>query len=123
MGHRLHGYRIVYGQAIFVTFSPNEKDSLLMIRLSRTRASDPVHSQFEAGRKWGTRDAPSIEHTPVEFAIYPEELASLIPDYEERRSILAWGPAVLFRWIPCTMHVGHETPHGDSSLPTLPTLQ
>ena len=32
-----HSYRVAYGQPIFVTFSPNEKDSTLMIRLSRSR--------------------------------------------------------------------------------------
>ena len=36
----LQSYRIVYGTCLFVTFSPNEKDSLLMIRLGRLRASD-----------------------------------------------------------------------------------
>ena len=29
----LQSYRIVYGTCLFVTFSPNEKDSMLMIRL------------------------------------------------------------------------------------------
>ena len=35
-------YRIKYGTPIFVTFSPDESHNLLMIRLSRTRRSDPV---------------------------------------------------------------------------------
>ena len=35
-------YRIRYGTAIFVTFSPDETHNLLMVRLSRTRRHDPV---------------------------------------------------------------------------------
>ena len=35
-------YRIKYGTAIFVTFSPDEKHNLLMVRLSRNRQHDPV---------------------------------------------------------------------------------
>ena len=35
-------YRIRYGTAIFVTFSPDESHNLLMVRLSRTRRNDPV---------------------------------------------------------------------------------
>jgi hypothetical protein len=34
--------RVRYGVPIFVTFSPDEKHNLLMIRLSRTRKKDPV---------------------------------------------------------------------------------
>ena len=42
MRWRLWSYSVVYGQSIFVTFSPNEKDSLLMIRLARVRECDPA---------------------------------------------------------------------------------
>ena len=35
-------YRIKYGTAVFVTFSPDDKHNLLMVRLSRTRQEDPV---------------------------------------------------------------------------------
>ena len=43
-------YRIKYGTAIFITFSPDEKHNLLMVRLSRTRQNDPV---------WGNSDLRS----------------------------------------------------------------
>ena len=92
MRHQLHAYRIVYGQAVFVTFSPNEKDSLLMIRLSRARRSDPIHSTDTSIGRWGTMDAPSIEHDMDEMGFSPQELASHIPDYEQRRALLARDP-------------------------------
>ena len=61
MRHETHAYRVVYGNALFVTFSPNEKDSLLMLRLSRTRRCDPVNITDELSRQWGGASLPSVE--------------------------------------------------------------
>ncbi|HIE68948.1 MAG TPA: hypothetical protein EYP98_01630, partial [Planctomycetes bacterium] len=41
MGHTQFGARVVYGDCIFFTISPNEQMSALVLRLSRYRQSDP----------------------------------------------------------------------------------
>ena len=40
IGHILFGFRVVYGEVVFVTISPNRRHSSLLLRLSRTRAND-----------------------------------------------------------------------------------
>ena len=43
MRHQANANRVVYGTAIFITFSPREKeDSSIMMRLVRARQSDPA---------------------------------------------------------------------------------
>lgn len=42
MRHQTHAYRVVYGTSMFLTFSPSERDSALMLRLARVRAEDPA---------------------------------------------------------------------------------
>ena len=42
MRHKLTAYRVALGRPIMVTISPNERHNMLMIRLSRTRESDPM---------------------------------------------------------------------------------
>ena len=41
MGHRHFGARVMYGDCIFFTISPNEQHSGLVLRLSRFRENDP----------------------------------------------------------------------------------
>ena len=41
MGHRQFGARVVYGDCLFITISPNEQHSALVLRLSRFRRNDP----------------------------------------------------------------------------------
>ena len=41
MGHAQFGARIVYGDCIFITVSPNSQHSALVLRLCRTRRNDP----------------------------------------------------------------------------------
>ena len=55
MRFELHSYRVVYGMAAFVTMSPREKDSLLMMRLSRTRRHDPIINVDAVAREFGVR--------------------------------------------------------------------
>ena len=42
MGHRQFGARVVYGDCLFFTISPNEHHSALVLRLSRFRQNDPI---------------------------------------------------------------------------------
>ena len=48
MGHTQSGARVVYGDCIFFTVSPNEQHSALVLRLSRYRANDPILAQASA---------------------------------------------------------------------------
>ena len=46
IGHILFGFRVVYGEVVFVTISPNRRHSSLLLRLSRVRANDTtLHRQ------------------------------------------------------------------------------
>ena len=42
IGHCLFGFRVVYGECIFVTVSPNRRWSRLLMRMSRIRRNDPM---------------------------------------------------------------------------------
>jgi len=98
----LHSYRVVYGQCMFVTFSPSEKHSLLMIRLSRTRQEDPVvlshegstllHTKPGPSSSWAGRDTPSIEQDLCAFGVEMDGTTGVAPSYSDRRSILARDP-------------------------------
>ena len=88
-----HGNRIRHGVPIFVTFHPDEAHSLLMVRLSRTRRTDPVFANGNdpIGHKFCGMSVPSIEEdvSSVSFPIPNSELAEFIPSYENRKRILA----------------------------------
>ena len=86
-------YRIRYGNAIFVTFSPDESHNLLMIRLSRTRRNDPVWQSRTAGplRRHAERDSSDLNVGPDDqmLCVSVEEMYNSLPYYDERRIILA----------------------------------
>ena len=60
MRFHLTSMRYVYGVPIFVTFAPDEKHNLLMVRLSRTRRKDPVLCAVK-GRTFCGHDEPPID--------------------------------------------------------------
>ena len=92
MGHAEFGARVVYGDCIFFTISPNEQHSALVLRLSRYRAQDPYLR--EAGeyastlREMGKRDSPPLETQKMDMPI---------PDYEQRRIITARDPLAVIQ--------------------------
>ena len=47
IGHILFGFRVVYGETIFVIVTPNRRNSALLLYLSRTRSNDTC---FKTGR-------------------------------------------------------------------------
>ena len=89
--------RVKYGVPIFVTFSPDDKHNLLMIRLSRARKKDPVLLRDAAAALFGSREAPRLgrasytQHSAddVFLALKPEDLQEQVPSYEVRRALLA----------------------------------
>ena len=80
-----HAYRVRYGVSLFVTFSPDESHNLLMLRMSRTRRSDPVFADGRdvVGAEFCGRKQPAfgqdlgddvVLHMPV------EELRRTLPE-------------------------------------------
>ena len=92
MRWRLWSYGVVYGQAVFVTFSPNEKDSLLMVKLARVRKCDPALAADDGTGQWLHRDTPSIEEDIAELDFSIPDKCRDVPGYTTRRSILARDP-------------------------------
>ena len=89
--------RVKYGVPIFVTFSPDEKHNLLMIRLSRTRKKDPVLLHDAAAALFGDLKAPKLgqasytlhDSDDVFLALSPDALKAQVPGYDTRRALIA----------------------------------
>ena len=97
MRFETNALRVRYGVPIFVTFSPDEGHSLLMVRLSRTRRRDPVHnavSDAAASRAAGSREWPQVapETDDVRLELPLAAIMSQVPTWAERRKILARDP-------------------------------
>ena len=89
MRHHTHANRVVYGTSIFVTFSPSERDSQLMVRLARARESDPC-LQNDTARSFQSRTLPELD---VEYwEIAPDALAEHTLAYDDRVALLARDP-------------------------------
>ena len=68
MGRCHFGARVVYGDCLMITISPNEQHSAMVLRLSRFRAEDPLlqHRSPEWKQIAGT-DYPLLEQPRVKF--------------------------------------------------------
>ena len=89
MRFETNGGRIQMGTSLFITFSPDEKHNVLMLRMHRSRGADPIHQLEPAGRKWGERLQPLINQDFVEQTYTLEEISSWMPQYDQRRAILS----------------------------------
>lgn len=102
MRSEINAMRIACGTPIMVTFSPNERHSTLMVRLSRVRRSDPLaqHGKRDEagvtdGLRWGGLDEPKIEEAPEGICVGEVTMAALLdklPDSKARCRILAKDP-------------------------------
>ena len=90
MRQQTHAYRVCYGTSVFLTFSPSERDSTLMLRLARTRDTDPALQQQTGNPTCQQRSQPPLDKNFIELD--PQVLAQVLPDYDERRAILAGDP-------------------------------
>ena len=84
-----HAGRIRRGAPIFVTWSPDEKHNVLMIRMHRARANDPIHTLDHKLKRFGQRLQPSMGQDYVTMAIPAEDMEKWLPNYDDRRAILA----------------------------------
>ena len=89
--------RVKYGLTIFVTFSPDEKNDLLLLRMSRTRRKDPVLLEDIVAQKYCTRDMPKLgrrsyklaKDDEVFLALSNDDLLEYLPSYDGRRALIA----------------------------------
>ncbi len=56
-----HAGRIRRGVPFFVTFSPDEKHNMVVLRLARSRASDPCHCADATSQPFGSTHLPDLE--------------------------------------------------------------
>ena len=60
MRHQTNAYRVCFGTALFITFSPKESDNSLIIRLVRARQSDPAVVE-DGSAKFQQRHTPALD--------------------------------------------------------------
>ena len=89
MRYDTHAARIAQGVPLFITFSPDEKQNLLILRLGRARHNDPaVNTDTEAyAKKHGAIDQPSLDEDLLTIDL--ATLREKVPTYDERRSLIA----------------------------------
>ena len=96
MGHSQFGARVEYGDCLFITISPNEQQSALVLRLSRFRENDPFVQHGSAERKKIARqDYPPLEEVSKANgkAGCDEKLFEIdLPEYDLRRANAAKDP-------------------------------
>ena len=89
MRYQTHACRIRRGVPIFITISPDEKHNMLMLRLSRTRKSDPVNKIDNLSAQFGGLRTPQIDADFASFGLPLEALLELVPTYDDRRAMIA----------------------------------
>lgn len=72
MRHQTNANRVCYGTAVFITFSPKEGDSALMVRLVRARQSDPAVAK-DGSARFQQRQSPALDVDYLNLS--PEALA------------------------------------------------
>ena len=102
INHLVFSARVVYGLPVFVTVTPSERHSGLIIRLSRYRRNDPgiVFSRPEF-TPWIGKDSPSLqreradgEHETVEIDLPEYDLRKLMTSKDPLACVHAYDVAV-----------------------------
>ena len=89
MRYDTNASRIRRGVPIFVTFSPDEKHNVLMLKMHRSRRHDPIHKLDPKGQSFGERQLPPIDSDYVEMKVSCEQMLQWLPSYDDRRAILS----------------------------------
>ena len=100
MRYELCAYRVNKGLPIFITWSPNERHNALMIRMSRTRMSDPLAKHCKQHKHWGKINEPRADggkddsntNNTVLGEVSVDALIDTLPNTDVRRKILAKDP-------------------------------
>ena len=77
MRHQTHANRICYGTSLFVTFSPSERDTALMLRLARVREEDPALTH-DAAKGFQGRRKPRLDADFQDFVLDAQRLAQVL---------------------------------------------
>ena len=119
--------RVRYGVPIFVTFSPDEAHSLLMVRLSRLRTQDPVllnenRETPEGAELLHTRSQPPVQGTDptLELGIPIRDLLGNVPTYDQRRRTLARDSLASVDGFRALVALAHEHLFGVRTCPFCP---
>ena len=94
--HIVFSSRIVYGNPVFMTVTPSERHSGLLLRLSRHRQKDPaLKSLPEALQLFASANMPSL------YGQAEDDVTVDLPEYDHRRLLAAKDPlaAVNAFWI------------------------
>ena len=90
MGHCLTGAGIVYGDGVFITISPSERHSGLVLRLLRKRANDPWLKYGDADLKQTMRKLAREDEPLLEAQRLGRECAAVeLPEYKLRRQAMS----------------------------------
>ena len=88
MGHRQWGARVEHGDCLFLTVSPNEQHSSLVLRLSRFRRNDPyIKHGSTMTQKLAASNFPDLEVKSNNDTVEAE-----LPEYDLRRAATAKDP-------------------------------
>ena len=114
MGHRQFGARVMYGDCVFMTISPNEQHSALVLRLSRFRRNDPYVKYADIKTKHlASMKGPRLEAKRQKTIHFAQEAAMdeldetdrddikvELPEYDLRRTATARDPlAVVYGYM------------------------
>ena len=89
MRFQTHACRVRRGVPIFVTYSPDEKHNMIMLRLSRTRKSDPVNEVDALSRQFGGLHAPPIDEDFAAINLPLDALRDIVPTYDDRQAMIS----------------------------------
>ena len=70
MRYETNAGRVRRGVPIFVTWSPDEKNNVLILRLHRSRRNDPIHELDKENKKFGARAMPNMDQDFVEMKVF-----------------------------------------------------
>ena len=88
-----------------MTVSPDEKHSALLLRLSRTRRTDPILEHDTVGAVVAGIHDPPLGRDLVILALDEEALCEIIPRYRDRRAVAAMDATASVESFRVTMYL------------------
>ena len=90
INHLVFSSRIVYGLPVFMTITPSERHSILMIRLSRYRFLDPaIRIANPEFARWAGYNSPSLQSREDTVGQKEEDVCFEIPAYDLRKLMIS----------------------------------
>jgi len=90
INHLVFSSRIVYGLPVFITITPSERHSILMIRLSRYRLHDPaIRVANPEFARWAGRNSPSLQSRESTEEQEERDICFDVPSYELRKLMIS----------------------------------